>query len=136
MYKVGGLNTEADAPQLTLYKTINIGKNPTSISHGNGGLYKNDLFINCRGDKSVYALNPEGEQLYVLRDSRMVDPVAVENSYNGRQEFSKYFVHVVDFSGKQVLTYVYKQDFPEPMKFGATAKVPGYPFVYQQDEVP
>ena len=136
MYNIGGLNTEADASQLTLYKTINIGKNPTSISHGNGGVYKNDLFINCRGDKSVYAFNPGGEQLYVLRDSRMVDPVAVENSYNGRMEFSRYFVHVVDFSGKQVLTYVYKQDFPETMKFGAAAKVPGFPFVYQQDEVP
>jgi hypothetical protein len=135
MYKVGGLNTVADASEPLLYKTVSIGKNPTSISHGNGGVYKNDLFINCRGDKSVYAFNPGGEQLYVLRDSRIEDPVAVENSYNGRK-FSRNFVHVVDFTGKKVLTYVYKQAFPELMKFGAASAVPGFPFAYQQDEVP
>jgi hypothetical protein len=43
----------------------------------------------------------------------------------------------VDFSSKKVLTYVYKQDFPEPMKFGAASEpVPGFPFAYQQEKVP
>jgi hypothetical protein len=137
MYNVGGLNTEAVATQPALYKTIYIGRNPTSIENGNGGAYKNDLFINCRGDKAVYVFQPSGALSYILRDSRIQDPVMAENSYNGRQGVLRYFIHVVDFSSKKVLTYVYKQDFPEPMKFGAASEpVPGYPFAYQQDEVP
>jgi hypothetical protein len=43
---------------------------------------------------------------------------------------------VIDFTGKKVHTYVYRQDFPEPAKFGASTDVPGHPFAYQQDEVP
>jgi hypothetical protein len=137
MYTVGGLNTEAAATPPVLYKTVDIGKNPTSIENGNGGVYKNDIFINCRGDKSIYALQPSGDLSYVLRDSRINDPVMVENSYNGRQGVNRYFIHVVDFASKKVLTYVYKQDFPQPMTFGAASEViPGHPFAYQQDEVP
>lgn len=136
MYTVGNLNGETGATQPALYKSIVIGKNPTSIENGNGGVYKNDIFINCRGDKSVYAFQPSGDLQYVLRDSRINDPVMAENSYNGRQGVLRYFIHVVDFGGKQVQTYVYQQGFPAPMKFGASATVPGYPFAYEQDEVP
>ena len=61
----------------------------------------------------------------------------VENSYNGRRGVNRYFIHVVDFAGKKVLTYVYKQDFQQPMTFGAASEIiPGHPFAYQQDEVP
>lgn len=139
MYNVGGLNTEATGMPPVLYKTINIGKNPTSIENGNGGAYKNDIFINCRGDKSIYAFQPSGNLSYVLRDSRINDPVMAENSYTGRGDsglYNRYFIHVIDLTGKKVHTYVYKQDFPEPMKFGASTDVPGHPFAYQQDEVP
>ncbi|MDD5675336.1 MAG: hypothetical protein PHC61_14290 [Chitinivibrionales bacterium] len=140
MYTVGGLNTEAAATPPALYKTITIGKNPTFITHGEGGVYKNDLWINCRGDKSIYALKSNGDQLYVLRDSRMQDPVMAENSFD-QQINARYFVHVVDFTGKSVLTYTYHQDqthdFSEPVKFGAASDpVPGHPFAYQQGEVP
>ena len=137
MYTVGGLNTEAAATSPKLFKTVDIGRNPTSIENGNGGVYKNDLFINCRGDKSIYAVQPSGEVNCVLRDSRIEDPVMVENSYNGRRGVNRYFVHVVDFESKRILTYVYKQDFDQPMTFGAASEViPGHPFAYQQDEVP
>jgi hypothetical protein len=137
MYTVGNLNGGTNASSPALYKTIAIGKNPTSIENGNGGIYKNDIFINCRGDKSVYALQPSGEVNYVLRDSRIEDPVMTENSYNGRRGVNRYFVQVVDFTGKRILTYVYKKDFREPMTFGAASEaVPGHPFAYEQDEVP
>jgi len=137
MYSVGKLNGKAVAGPPALFKRIAIGKNPTSIENGNGGVYKNDLFINCRGDKSVYALQPSGELNFVLRDSRIEDPVMAENSYNGRQGINRYFIHVVDFESKKVLTYVYKQDSDEPLKFGAASDaVPGHPFAYEQDEVP
>jgi sialate O-acetylesterase len=137
MYTVGGLNggTAGEAP--ALFKTTAIGRNPTSIENGNGGVYKNDLFINCRGDKTIYALRPEGEVNGVLRDSRIEDPVMTENSYNGRRGINRYFLHVVDFAAKKVLTYIYRQDFSLPMTFGAASEaIPGHPFVYEQDEVP
>ena len=139
MYDVGRLITEKPTPPAppVLYKTITVGKNPTSLENGNGGVYKNDLFINCRGDKSVYAVHPSGDIQHVLRDSRINDPVMTENSYNARGETAaRYFMHVVDLTGKKVHTYVYKQDFHEPVKFGASTEVPGHPFAYQQDEVP
>jgi hypothetical protein len=137
MYNVGNLNGGTAATPPALYKSIVIGKNPTSIENGNGTVYKNDIFINCRGDKSIYALQPSGDVNYVLRDSRIEDPVMVENSYNGRRGVNRYFIHVVDFAGKKVLTYVYKQDFQQPMTFGAASEIiPGHPFAYQQDEVP
>jgi len=136
MYDLGGLNTEAAHASPVLYKTVAIGKNPSSMENGNGGAFKNDIFINCRGDKSIYAFQPSGQLNYVLRDSRINDPVMAENSYNGRGDVSRYFIHVIDFTGKKVHTYVYRQDFPEPAKFGASTDVPGHPFAYQQDEVP
>ncbi|MDD5674668.1 MAG: hypothetical protein PHC61_10925 [Chitinivibrionales bacterium] len=142
IYTVGGLITAAAATQPVLYKTINIGKNPTSISHGEGGMFLDDFFINCRGDKSIYALstNAGGDVMYVLRDSRIQDPVMAENSfliYEWDMTYYRYYIHVVDFTGKNVLTYVYKQDFPEPPKFGAASDpLPGHPFAYQQGEVP
>ena len=136
MYNVGGLNSEAAPTAPVLYKTVAIGKNPSSIENGNGGVYKNDIVINCRGDKSVYAVQPSGDIQYVLRDSRVNDPVMAESSYNGRGGSLRCLIHVVDLTGKKVHTYVFKQDFPEPMKFGASTDVPGYPFAYQQDEVP
>ncbi len=138
IYMIGGLNTEAPPTTPALVDTVNIGKNPSSLENGNGGLYKNDLYINCRGDKAVYVVQPSGEIVYVLRDSRIVDPVMAEPSVVGRQYVGvpvKCFIHVVDFTGKTVLTYVNKKDFPEPMTFGAPAPVPGHPFAYQQDEV-
>jgi hypothetical protein len=136
MYTVGSLNGGTNTAPPALYKTIAIGRNPTSIENGNGGVYKNDIFINCRGDKSIYVFQPSGDLQYVLRDSRINDPVMAENSYNGRQGVLRYFIHVMDFSGKQVHTYVYRLGFPSPMKFGASADVPGHPFAYEQDEVP
>ena len=136
MYNVGGLIGGTVAPP-ALYKTIAIGKNPTSIENGNGGVFKNDMFINCRGDKSVYWLQPSGDVNYILRDSRIVDPVMVENSYNGRRGVYRFYVHVVDFASEKVLTYIYKQDCRQPMTFGAASEVvPGHPFAYEQDEVP
>jgi len=137
MYAVGGLNDENAITPPKLYKTVDIGKNPTSIENGNGGVNKNDIFINCRGDRTIYTFQPNGDVSSILRDSRIEDPVMVENSYNGRRGINRYFVHVVDFAGKKVLTYIYKQDSHEPMTFGAASEVlPGYPFAYQQDEVP
>jgi len=137
MYTVGGLNGQNLGTAPVLYQTIAIGKNPTSIENGNGGMYKNDIFINCRGDKSIYAFQPSGTLQYILRDSRINDPVMAENSFNGRQGVNRSFIHVVDFGSRNVLTYVYQQGFPSPMTFGAaSAPVPGYPFAYEQDEVP
>lgn len=139
IYSIGGLNTEAAATQPVLNKKITIGKNPSSIENGNGGVYKNDIVINCRGDKSIYILQPGGDLVSVLRDSRILDPVMAENSYNGRGQFHRSFIHVVDFAAKNVLTYVYgdNMNFSRPITFGAASDpVPGFPFAYQQDEVP
>src|ERR1039457_7531001 len=98
MYTVGGLNTEAAATSPKLFKTVDIGRNPTSIENGNGGVYKNDLFINCRGDKSIYAVQPSGEVNCVLRDSRIEDPVMSRNPSIGGRGVNRNFVHGVDFA--------------------------------------
>lgn len=137
IYNVARINGKPDAAPPSLEKTIAIGKNPTSIENGNGGIYKNDIFINCRGDRSVFVLEPGGKINDVLRDSRIQDPVMAENSYVGRRDINRHFVHVVDFASQTILTYVYQQDFKTPMKFGARSeRIPGRPFAYQQDEVP
>ncbi|MDD5674125.1 MAG: hypothetical protein PHC61_08185 [Chitinivibrionales bacterium] len=133
IYAIGGLNTEAAATPPTIYKTVSIGKNPTSISYGEGGIYKNDFWINCRGDKSIYCFDASGNQRHVLSDSRIQDPVMAENSFNWLPQCG---LHVVDFTGKKVLTYLFEEDFPGPMTFGAAANTPGHPFAYQQVEVP
>jgi hypothetical protein len=145
MYTVGGLNTEAAATRPELCKIISIGKNPTSISHGSAGTYKNDIWINCRGDKSIYGFTADGDPIHLLRDSRIQDPVMTENStvtngqYIGLYDHNR--LHVLDFAGKQVLTYVFdckdvsKKDVSKAITFGAAADVPGYPFAYQQGEV-
>lgn len=146
VYTVGGLNTEAAATTPVLNQTLAIGRNPTSLEQSNGGVAKNDMVVNCRGDKSVYILKPGGDLLCLLRDSRISDPVMAELSYNGRGQFYRSFVHIVDFAGKTVLTYVYGDnvyssqhffEFNKPITFGAASEtVPGYPFAYKQEEVP
>jgi len=67
--------------------------------------------------------------------------VGVENSMLGNGEPRNKLVHIMDFSARKVLTYVYKgpgnkPDLTSPMKFGAATEVPGRPFAFQQDEVP
>jgi hypothetical protein len=155
VYALGGLNTESAATQPDEVKAIPIGKNPTSIDFGNGAGYPmNDMVIACRGDNAVYCLTADGDIQYVLRDSRIVDAVMAERSYIARHRVGTRQIHVVDFAGKTVLTYsvagstgwLHGQEdayyepnhfFSEPMKFGARSDpIPGFPFAFQQDEVP
>jgi hypothetical protein len=147
IYNVGGLNTESAATPPVLVKTVPIGKNPTSIDFGGNAAWPhNDMVIACRGDNAVYCLTSAGDIQYVLRDSRIKDAVMAERSYIARNIIGSRQIHVVDFAGKTVLTYsvagqrgwITTEDFfAKPMKFGAySAPIPGYPFMFQQEEVP
>jgi hypothetical protein len=147
IYTVGGLNTESAAAPPVLVKTVPIGKNPASIDFGgNAGWPHNDLVIACRGDNAVYCLTSAGDIQYILRDSRIKDAVMAERSFIWRHVIGSRQIHVVDFAGKTILTYsvagqrgwlTTEDFFAKPMKFGAySVPIPGYPFMFQQEEVP
>jgi hypothetical protein len=134
MYTVGGLNAEGPSTAPMLYKTVTVGKNVTSIEHGQGAAPMNDFWVSSRGDRTMFSFDAGGNAGYVLRDSRIQDPVMAEISmlWAGR-----YSVHVLDFSSSSVLTYGSDtEDFSGPVTFGAASPVPGHPFAYQQTGVP
>lgn len=149
MYKVGNLMTTDFGGTIGQpFKTVKIGKNPTNIDYGNGANYGNDIFINCRGEKSIYYLYYDGRIQGSFRDARLQDPVYVAVSYNGRSEYNCPLLTVTDFKGKQVVNYRYQNDGPEAIntpvgnpggssvfEYGYATPLPGYPFMSTYAEV-
>ncbi len=145
----------------TPIKTFQVGRNP-SFAHMNGlSTAPDDLFLISRVDRSITFAFPTGEIQGVLRDRRMIDPVggAVSVNYGGYggsgagKAVYTTFISVVDFSGKQILTYGVdpKRDVPgRPQTelypfttptgkslwlFGSAVPTPGKPFMIDMEEI-
>ncbi|WP_104547532.1 hypothetical protein [Chroococcidiopsis sp. TS-821] len=149
IYKVGNLMTTAPAGTIGQpFKIVKIGKNPTNIDYGRGGEVGNDLFVNCRGDKTIYYLYYDGRIHARLRDARLQDPVYVAVSSNGRDKYNSPILSIMDFRGKQVVNYRYQNDVPEALRtpvgnppgtsvfeYGYATPLPGQPFMFTSAEV-
>lgn len=149
MYKVGNLMTTAPAGTIgEPFKIVKIGKNPTNIDYGRGGDFGNDLFINCRGDKTIYYMYYDGTIHARLRDARLQDPVYVAVSSNGRRQYGSPILSVMDFKGSQVVNYRYQNGTVESIRtpvgnplgssvfeHGYTTSLPGQPFMFTLAEV-
>lgn len=149
IYKVGNLMTTEPAGTIGKpFKIVKIGKNPTNIDYGRGGEFGNDLFINCRGDKTIYYLYYDGRIHARLRDARLQDPVYVAVSSNGRDKYNSPILSVMDFKGRQVVNYRYQNGAVEALRtpvgnppgssvfeHGYTTSLPGQPFMFTSAEV-
>lgn len=118
VFDVGGLHDDrpADAAAITEVSSVTVGRNPTSIvplgRSMNAFGSPVDYVVVSRGDRRVDFLRgqPAGNALTIwktLRDSRLVDPITVEDV----TWFGNYvpLVEVSDFGGKQVVAYRYDQ---------------------------
>lgn len=146
LYNIGNLNTYTTGNKTTptLTKSVDIGKNPTSIAYGNqGGYVANELMITCRGDKAIYHMRNDGVVFNTYKDSRLIDPVSVEVNDNSRWCHRMGFLSVMDFYGRQAVNYSFYEDkvfegkdrLEWNFKFGHATPVPGMPFMYSVAEV-
>jgi hypothetical protein len=160
MYNVESLiNPNSSAYVLdSPFKTFQVGKNPVQMFHGFHSTSSDDYFIVSRGDRAIYYTHYNGTVKGVLRDSRIKDPVNVAVSFDqagfsgsgASKTMYAYVMSVMDFSGKQVLTYMVNDGFNwngEQVKFvgpngqnllfmhGYANPVKGYPFMATFDEV-
>ena len=147
-YNVGGLNTDASATAPVLERSVSIGRNPTAITAGTAEYTANQLWVTSRGDRAVYRMNPDGTLVNVLRDSRMKDPVYAFSSF-GYGNLGT--LSVMDFKGRQALTYLSEDitNWPfnggvtffrvgngaAPFEFVYSTPIPGQPFMFNVAEV-
>jgi hypothetical protein len=160
IYSVGNLAEEASrsSPELRCVGVVPVGRNPCSISHVIwDGDYRLDEFITCcRGDRELCFVKLDaslnsGKVWRRLRDSRLQDPVDVENSITGF--IPCFIVTVCDFKGRQILNYrygpIHTPDYQKPVfTFGVGpdgkseiecdgwVECPGYPFRLTSSNVP
>jgi hypothetical protein len=114
VYSVGALadDPSSRAPDVRCVGFVPVGRNPSCISQvtWDGDYRLDELLVSSRGDREIdfvkldASLN-SGRVTKRLRDSRLQDPVYVENSVTA-------FIHswvltVCDFKGKQILNYRY-----------------------------
>lgn len=106
----------ATAASIAEVGTIAVGKNPTSIAYakhdpaGSAGfdIANNELIVASRGDRKIdwvklSADRKSGAIVRTLTDSRLVDPISVEdNDVHGTES---YIVSITDYAGKQVADY-------------------------------
>ncbi|HEX3134181.1 MAG TPA: hypothetical protein VHX44_11445, partial [Planctomycetota bacterium] len=129
---------------------LRVGRNPTSFGLGQHNLGPaNSFFVTCRGDRSVHWVKVVGNQVQsikVLRDKRLLDPVAVEPMDARWADV----ISVADFKGKQIVNYLFRPITPwyEPLFGGLGEKgdaefecagltrLPGYPYAVSGAEVP
>ncbi len=141
IYNAGSLNKVGAKTAPSLTKTVTVGKNPTHIAYGlQGGHQANRLTITCRGDRAIYQLSSAGSTIKVLRDSRLVDPVASEVGHQWRYCGGVATVSVMDYNGKQAVNYVttkYSGYTPQNVgfRFGYATPAPGKPFLMSVAEV-
>ena len=133
------------------------GRNPSFAFIHAGAFATDDQILVSRGDRSVTFAWPNGQVQTVLRDSRLVDPVAAAVSFNnagyggsgvGRAVFVP-TITITDFNGKALLTYgaePRRQRVPElyPFRaptgpvdflFGSRRAFPGKPWAIDGEEI-
>jgi len=146
-YNVGGLNTDAPAAAPVLERSVQIGRNPTSITGSTAQYTANQVWVTSRGDRAVYRMNPDGTLINVLHDSRMQDPIYAFSSF-GRGNLGT--LSVMDFKGRQALNYLSDNitDWPwggdvffqvangvAPFEFSYSTPILGQPFMFNVAEV-
>jgi len=160
VYSVGSLADDAPAaaPEIRCVGFVPVGRNPTRISHVQWDWdYRLDEFIvSCRGDREICFVKLDaglntGKVWKRLRDSRLQDPVDVENSVTGF--IACYLVTVCDFKGKQILNYrygaIHTPDYQKPVftfgvgadgkseaEFDGGVEIPGHAFRLTSANVP
>lgn len=134
------------------------GRNPTFAFTNAGALASDDVLLVSRGDRSVTFAWPTGQVQSVLRDRRIIDPVAASVSFDqagfgGRGVGQAVFaptLTITDYNGKALLTYGIeprRQRVPElyPFRlpsgqaadflFGSLRAFPGKPFAIDGEEI-
>lgn len=152
LFSVGGYGTtNGGTPgDIAEVGSVGVGSNPTSIAYvknqgwGNAPTLGNQLIVAVRGERAVkwVKLNGNtGNVFKTLRDTRMQDPVWVEDNDTHGTEAA--IVTVADYSGKQILNYRYSPiifhtnggatygvgaDGKAEFECGGAYSVAGYPF--------
>ncbi|HEX8330122.1 MAG TPA: RICIN domain-containing protein [Hymenobacter sp.] len=160
LFSVGGYGTAAGGTPSAIAEvgSVNVGNNPTSIAYvkdkswGNPSTIGNQLMVAVRGERAVKWVQLRGNSASVfktLRDSRMVDPVWIEDNDAHGTEAS--IVTVSDYAGKQVINYRYGPiifhtnggarydmgaDGRAEFECGGVYKVSGKPFQLSGNNVP
>jgi hypothetical protein len=151
LIEVGQLGlASAKAGPIAPVGMLRVGRDPTSFGLGQHNLGPaNSFFVTCRGDRSVHWVKVVGNQVVqikVLRDKRLIDPVAVEPMDARWADV----ISVADFKGRQVVNYLFRPITPwyEPLFGGLGEKgdadfecaglthLPGYPYAVSGAEVP
>src|SRR5262249_14862118 len=114
VYSVGGLadGTAKTVQEVRCVGFVPVGRNPCSLSHvmWDGDYRLDELIACCRGDRELCFVKLDaglnsGKVWKRLRDSRLEDPVDVENSITGF--IACFLVTVSDFKGKKIFNYRY-----------------------------
>ena len=137
-----------------------VGRNPQFAYVNATATASDDLFLISRGDRSVTFAWPTGEIQSVLRDSRMIDPVAGAVSFDqagyggsgAGRAVAATFISITDYEGKAILTYAVEPkrgvlaelypfedrsdgNRPVDFLFGSIARFPGKPFQIDMEEI-
>lgn len=161
IFNVQGLNFTASPVGKTVPATplasFAAGRNPSFGFTNPGALASDDLFLVSRGDRSVTFAWPTGQVQSVLRDSRIIDPVAAAVSFDqagfggtgvGRAVFAPTLT-ITDYNGKAILTYgveprrqrvteLYPFRAPSgavDFLFGSVRAFPGKPYAVDGEEI-
>lgn len=114
LFTVGGYgnNTVATPASIQAVGSVLVGKNPTSIAYqkdnGWDTLSQSGLIVVSRAERKIDWVHIEGTTgtiLRTLRDSRMQDPLWVEDNDNHGTQSP--IITVTDYHGRQVLNYRY-----------------------------
>lgn len=150
------------ASEIVARGTVAVGRNPTSLgtSKGdpaNGDPINTQVLVASRGDRKIQWVRfssdgNSGSVARTLQDSRMVDPIAVEDADNFANK--GYTLSVADYSGKKVMNFRYGPvvlaDGPGwacqppgcpvggggPIEYGGSFATQGRPFQINTSNVP
>ena len=138
------------AGSITEGASVDVGRNPTGIAHpkekAGGSVYgsnwMNDVIVTSRGDRQINWVRFAGDMnsgsvVRTLRDSRLVDPISVEDTDNHSTE--SYVLSVADYGGRALRNYRYgpvimhnyggqNYGMSEAFEYGGAYDLPGKAF--------
>jgi hypothetical protein len=146
--------TNPDPSLITEVNSIQVGKNPTSMTHRvNVGLGNSntEIWVVSRGEQKVQLVDMANMSVErTLQDSRIVDPITVNETQQSPLLTS--VITLSDYAGKQVMNYRYApialqggntpldigigQSGNDLFEFGGAHALPGKPFHFTQSNVP
>lgn len=159
LFSVGGYGTSSGGTPAAIAEvgSVAVGANPTSIAYVKDKFLApstigSQLIVAVRGERAIKWVNLNGTSASVfktLRDTRLVDPVWVEDNDNHGTASSE--VTVSDYTGKQVINYRYGPvifhtngnsvygmgaNGQAEFEYGGAYPVAGYPFQVSGTNVP